>query len=302
MTRYRRAARRHRLLRNLRATAAALLAIFATAGTARAQTTTAATPEIGLDGTPTRKASWEAGFVAGGGRLADYPGSDQSHVRGLVAPVLFYRGPVLSIDQSGVRGRVFDSPDFEFELTATGAFDAHNNSARDGMPDLDYLFGLGPQLVYKGLRGVPGQPTLHLKLRALMSTDFHRLDSRGYTFNPELRWRLRPFSDPLTRLTFSLEPTWASRALTRYFYEIDASQATATRPAYAARAGYIGSEAMLTLSRRHGREFSWFVSARAMSLHGAANADSPLLKSKTNFDFGAGVVWTPWRSEGAWAD
>jgi outer membrane scaffolding protein for murein synthesis (MipA/OmpV family) len=238
---------------------------------------------------------WEAGFAAGGGRLTDYPGADQSHVRGLVTPILFYRGPILRVDQSGIRGRFFDTPDLELSLSATAAFDARNNDARAGMPDLDYLFGVGPQLIYKGVHAF-GAPSLHLKLRALMSTDFHRIDERGVSLDPELRWHFHPLAGSPGELTFSLEPSWASRGLTKYFYEVDPSLANAARPAYRARAGYLGTEATLTWSRRLSPSLRWFVSARGLSLHGSANADSPLLRSQFNFGAGAGIVWTPWRS------
>lgn len=241
---------------------------------------------------------WEAGLAAGGGYLSDYPGADQSHLRGIVVPVLFYRGPILRIDQSGIRGRFLNTPDLELELTATAAFDARSNDARAGMPDLDYLFGVGPQLVYKGLHGF-GAPALHLKLRALMSTDLHRVDERGFSIDPELRWRLRPLAGSPGVLTVSLESTFASRGLTKYFYEVAPGQATAARPAYAARAGYLGSEATLTWSRQLSPGLRWFVSARGQSFHGAANAASPLLRSQFNFGAGAGLVWTPWRSAAA---
>ncbi|MGE5116485.1 MAG: MipA/OmpV family protein [Betaproteobacteria bacterium] len=239
---------------------------------------------------------WEAGFAGGGGRLPDYPGADQSHWRGIVAPVLFYRGPILNVDRSGVRGRVFDTPRLQFELTATAAFDAHSNEARAGMPDLDYLFGIGPQLVVKGLPGVPGAPALHLKLRAMYSTDFRRIDEHGATFIPELRWRARAPWPARATLALSLEPTWSSRGFARYFYEVTPAQATPTRPAYRARAGYLGTEVAANLTRRESRTLSWFVSGSALSLHGAANESSPLLRSRGNFTIGAGVIWTPWQS------
>jgi hypothetical protein len=210
--------------------------------------------------------------------------------------VFIYRGPVLRIDQGGIRGRLFDTPDWEFDLTATAAFNARNNEARQGMPGLDYLFGVGPQLIYKGLRSTPGAPTLHLKARAVMSTDFHRLDDRGATFDPELRWRLRPLAGSPMALTLSMQSSWATRRLHRYFYQVDAGQATAARPAHDARAGYLGTEFGATLSRRHGASLGWFVSARALSMHGSANAASPLLRDKWNPGVGAGVVWTPWHS------
>ena len=261
---------------------------------ARAGAQSAPSAEIAADAPPRPK--WEAGVVAGGGHITDYPGADQSHARGLVAPVFIYRGPILRVDQNGIRGRFFDSPDWELNLTASAAFNARSNEARQGMPGLDYLFGLGPQLVYKGLQHRFGGPTLHLKTRAVMSTDFRRIDQRGMTLDPDLRWRIRPLAGSPALLTLSVQPTWATRSLHRYFYQVDAGHATAARPAYRARAGYLGTEFALNLSRRHGESLSWFVTARALSLHGSANAASPLLRDKSNVSVGAGVVWTPWRS------
>ena len=234
--------------------------------------------------------------------MPDYPGADQSQLRGIVVPYLIYRGPVLRVDERGIRGRFLDTEHWELDLTATAAFNARSNDLREGMPELDYLFGIGPQLVYKGWQSGGSGPTLHLKLRALMSTDFKRIDARGASFAPELRWRLRGVAGPASALTLSVEPTWASRPLHRYFYAVDASQATATRPAYAARAGYLGTEFGATLRQRVSRELSWYASANLLSLHGAANTASPLLASRSNVGVGAWLVWTPWRSSEAAAD
>lgn len=239
---------------------------------------------------------WEAGLAAGGGRVADYPGADQSHARGIVVPVFVYRGRVLRIDGGAIRGRVFDTPDWELDLSATGAFNARDNELRRGMPGLDYLFGVGPQLVYKGWRHGGAGPTLHLKTRALFSTDFRRVDRRGFSVDPDIRWRFAPAALPRTALTLSVQPTWASRALHQYFYAVDPVFATASRPAHAARSGYLGTELAATLSRRESGSVSWFVTARALSLHGAANRGSPLLRDRSNINLGAGVVWTPWHS------
>jgi len=189
-----------------------------------------------------------------------------------------------------------------FQVSATGAFNASNNAVREGMPALDYLFGVGPQAVYKGLQAWPGQPTLHLKVRALMSTDFKQIDRRGFSFDPELRWRLRQVAGTPASLSFSLQPTWASRSLHAYFYQVNPTEATLNRPSYNARAGYLGTEAALTLSHRPQRDLSWFISARLTSLHGAANTGSPLLRDRSNLAVGAGLVWTPWRSKNTAAD
>jgi MipA family protein len=245
---------------------------------------------------------WEAGVVVGAGYVADYPGADQSHARGLLAPVVIYRGPILRVDQDGIRGRLLNRSDIEFDISASGAFNARDSDAREGMPDLDYLFGVGPQLIYKGLRELPGSPTLHLKLRAQISTDFHHANGRGVTFDPELRWRIGRIAGTPAELTLGVQPTWASRELQRYFYEVDPAFATASRPAYRARAGYLGTEFKLSLNRRLSPSLAWFVLFRAMSLHGAANSDSPLLRDKSNLNVGIGLLWTPLRSSAGAAD
>jgi len=244
------------------------------------------------------KPVWEAGVVAGGGRVPDYPGSRQSHVRGLLAPLVIYRGPLLRIDQEGVRGRLIRHPDWEFDLTASAAFNARANDARAGMPPLDYLVGIGPQLVYKGWRDASGAPTLHLKLSELVSTDFHRMRRRGEVLEPELRWQVAlPGAGAGTRLSVGLQATWASRSLNGYSYDVAPPYATAARPAYAARAGYLGSQLRLSITRKLTDQLSGFAGVQAMSWHGSANAESPLLLSRTGLSVGVGLVWIPWRSE-----
>lgn len=265
----------------------------------------ATTPEVTPDAsataiapTPTGLPLWEAGLAAGAGYVPDYPGADRYSTRAAVLPVFTYRGPVLRIDGGSVSGRLARSSEWELDLSANGAFNANNNALRKGMPDLDYLFGVGPQAIYKGLNSWPGKPTLHLKLRAILSTDFSRVASRGVSFDPQLRWRLPQVAGTPATLSLSLQPSWASKSLQAYFYQVNPAEATATRSAYDARAGYMGTEAGITLSHRPQRNVSWFVTARLLSLHGAANTASPLLRDKSNVSVGAGLVWTPWRSAG----
>jgi outer membrane scaffolding protein for murein synthesis (MipA/OmpV family) len=256
---------------------------------------TAAAQTVGASADDGGRPLWEAGAVAGGGFFSDYPGADQSHRRGLLAPMVIYRGPILRIDNEGVRGRLLKSDDLEFDLTASGAFNARDNDARRGMPGLDYLFGVGPQMVYKGLRAWPGQPTLHLKSQALMSSDFHRSHGRGYTVEGEMRWR---FGLAGGSVTAGIEPSWASRELQAFFYEVAPAYALPDRPAYTARSGYFGTAFKAAYNRRLSGQLSWFVAGRLSALHGAANRESPLMRRDSAFALGAGIVWTPWQSEG----
>lgn len=257
------------------------------------------------DATPTSQAPmpssrvlplWEMGIATGAGYVPDYPGSDRARARAAILPILIYRGPLLRIENGSIYGRIKQTSNWELNLSANGAFNANNNADRQGMPDLDYLFGLGPQLIYRGWQDQPGSPTLRMKLRAIMSTDLQRIDQRGTSFEPELQWRIARIADTPATLSLSIQPGWGSQSLQSYFYQVNTEEATAARPAFTARAGYMGTEAGLTLTHKPQPDFSWFITARLLSLHGTANRHSPLLRDNSNFSIGAGVVWTPWRS------
>ena len=237
--------------------------------------------------------------MAGAGRVPDYPGSDHSRLRGVLLPILIYRGPVLRIDEEGVRSHLMDTRLWAFELSATAAFNAQGSPDRRGMPDLDYLVGVGPQWIYKGLQAQGQGPTLHLKWRAHLSSDGREFHGQGLAFQPELRWaRPWPAQTGLT-LTASLQANWATRTMGRLLYGVDASQALPERPAYAARAGWHGADATLALQRRVAPGLAWFAKVQLSALHGAANQDSPLLKRRLQGAAGIGLIWTPWRSAAA---
>lgn len=240
---------------------------------------------------------WELGVVAGSGWVPDYPGSGHSRGRAVLLPMLVYRGPVWKVDDEGVRGHLLDAGPWSFEISATAAFNARGSPARQDMPDLDYMLGVGPQWIYRGWQSDGRGPALHLKWRAHVSSDGREVHGHGLSFQPELRWTRAVLADPAASWTVSLQSTWATRPLGRRWYEVRPDQATPERPAYAARAGYHGTEASMGFSRRAAPGLSWFAVMQLGLLHGAAAGDSPLLRRRAELAAGLGVIWTPWRSD-----
>jgi hypothetical protein len=59
----------------------------------------------------------------------------------------------------------------------------------------------------------------------------------------------------------------------------------------------LGTTFKLDFNHRVDASPSWFFAVRALSLQHAANEASPLLRSKANLSLGAGLVWTPRRSQ-----
>lgn len=248
---------------------------------------------------------WE--FGAGGGLLdvANYPASSERNFIALAAPYLVYRGDVFRIGGgNGARAVVVDESDFEIDLSFGGAFsaDSEDNSARAGMPELDFLFEVGPQLIYK-LKDFSfdgkgkGRLNARLQARAVFSTDFGRIDKRGFVVEPTLSYQQRGVLFDKTGLNISFSATYASEKLHDYFYQVDTAFATNGRPEFDAKGGYLGSELSVGLSFPIAENIRGFFGGSAQFHQGAANEDSPLYEDDVTYSVGIGFVWRLYESD-----
>ena len=250
----------------------------------------------------TTRPLWEIGIGAGGGWIPDYPAAGQNHFNGLGFPFIVYRGDFLRVgDRRGpVRGRFLNTERFEFDISLQAAFpvDSDDNDARRGMPDLDWLVGIGPQLKVK-LFNNPGTNRLNLDIpvRAVFSTDFASLTNRGYVFNPRLTYRHENITDKKLRLFAAVGPIFTTSKLMDYFYTVQPEFATAARPEFEAKSGYLGSEATLGLSTRHDKKLRFFLGTRVGIYKGAANEDSPLFREDLTVGVFGGFIWSIWQSD-----
>ena len=127
---------------------------------------------------------WELGLAGGVVSTPSYPGADDRETRGLVLPLIIYRGKVFRSDQGGIGARVFKSDRAELDIGLAASLPARSDDveARAGMPDLGALAEFGPRLKlrlarfdrYSGLRA-------ELPLRAVMEVR-SGLRHQGYTF------------------------------------------------------------------------------------------------------------------------
>jgi hypothetical protein len=113
----------------------------------------------------------------------------------------------------------------------------------------------------------------------------------GWAFSPRLNLDVEdPWSAAGWNLGMLVSPMWADRRFHRYFYAVGAADATATRPAYDARAGYNGTEFLVSLSKRFAQ--CWVGAfARYDTLAGAAFIDSPLVRSRGYVAGGVAFAW-----------
>jgi len=176
--------------------------------------------------------------------------------------------------------------------------DSGSNDARRDMPDLDFLFGIGPQMIFK-LINEPGHRKLNFSLqaRAVYSTDFSSLDDRGYVFNPKLHYSHHHVTGLDLNVSTSVGPIFATEKLMDYFYEVDPEFVTPSRPAYDADSGYLGTNITLGVSKRFNSRFRLVAGTRLGIHSGATNDDSPLFKDKLNLGVFTAFAWSFAQSE-----
>lgn len=249
---------------------------------------------------------WEMGAGAAYARLPDYRGSDEAHGYLLPFPYLVYRGDFFKADRQGVRALFFDSryAEVDFSAGATVPVNSGKNRARAGMPDLRPTVELGPQLkihlAHVG-EAAPGQRELELDLRlpvrlALTWRDGGPRDVGLLAF-PNLNLdRKIDMAGGRWNLGLLAGGYFADRRYHDYFYGVAPQFATAERPAYSARGGFGGWQAIVALSATYGKTWlGGFV--KADWLRGAVFEDSPLVRRRTNLSAGIGVSHVFARSE-----
>lgn len=250
---------------------------------------------------------WELGVGGFAWIGPDYPVSGESNLRGLPFPLIIYRGDFLRIGEDAAARIVpIDVPLYEVGISVDGAFgaDSDENDARDGMPDLDPMLQVGPEVVFHGPRfdlGEFGEGYVEfaLQARAVFSidTDDLRVESRGFVGQPLLRYTQRGLLGSKLKLGAEIGPVFATEKLHDYFYDVDSAFARAGRPAFAAEGGYLGTEIGFDLGYALNDRWNLFGGVDLSLHHGAANVDSPLFEDRLGVAAFFGATYAIWRSE-----
>lgn len=240
------------------------------------------------------KPLWEIGAGVTALTFPAYRGSDQTNNFVLPFPYFTYHGKVLKADRQGVRASLFDSD--RVDLTISAALLPPSSSKdiriRNGMPDLEGSFEIGPQVNLTLWRSDDRARfvKLLLPMRAAFTLEGSPKDI-GWVFHPKLNmditdlpglngWRLGMLAGPL----------FGDKRQHDYYYSVDPRYATAGRPAYQAEAGYGGMQYLASFSKRFPK-FWVGAFARYDNLGGATFADSPLVRQQDYVAAGVAVAW-----------
>lgn len=285
------------MLRRLLALVAFAFTFFAWSGSAVAQPAL-----LGLETTDDTAPLWEGSLLAVGTYIAHYPAASQGQYKALPVPFLIYRGENFRIGDNGLihARKELGGGRFELDLGLDGSFnvDSSDNRAREGLPDLDLLIEAGPKGVWHFTSEQSDvQIDLSLEVRAVIATRFVGFSYEGIDVNPEISFFDRTLGGTKLRGYFAIGPSFGFDGVNDYFYTVAPQYATATRPAYKARSGYIGTEGTLGIAYPVNDRLLVFAATQVGYYGGSKNEDSPLFRDKTNFNFGLGVRWSFWQSE-----
>jgi len=240
------------------------------------------------------KPLWELGLGMAVVSFPAYRGSDQSSTMLLPAPYFIYRGKFFKADRHGVRGPLFESELVDLSISVGLSPPAASNDivARQGMPDLDANFEIGPQLdvtLWKSAEKAD-QLRLLLPLRAAFTLT-GQPQSIGWVFHPKFNLDIY---DPggLTGWTLGLQsgPLFGDRRQHAYFYDVTPAYVNSDRPVYEASGGYAGMQFLMALTKRYPKY--WIGAfARYDNLQGASFGASPLVLSQKYFASGFALSW-----------
>ncbi len=247
----------------------------------------------------TARPLWEVGLAAAGGLVPDYPASDRYRARAIPFPYFVYRGRLFRSDENGARLRTDVRPNIELDVSGGASFATHSDASgpRAGMPKLDYLLELGPNL--KITLDRPSADTrwlLQLPLRAVASANGLHWGYRGLVFDPTIGLHTRALLGSRWSAYADIGPQFASARFQQYFYQVDPQYALPDRSAYQAHGGYFGSRLELGASHKLGRDFRLFFYSRVDDHNGASSEDSPLFKAHLDYTAFAGISWAFWHS------
>jgi MipA family protein len=243
---------------------------------------------------------WEIGVAAAAGVVPDYPASDHYSPQAIPFPYFAFRGRVFRSDQNGARLRADVRSNVEVDVSGGAAFAAQSNSssARAGMPNLDYLLELGPNLKITLDRPSPESRWLvELPLRVVASFYSLHAGYQGLVFTPDVGFHTRSLLGSRWNAYADIGPSFASARYQQYFYQVEAQYALPDRPEYLAHGGYFGSTLEMGVGHKLGKDLRVFFYGRVDDYAGARSEDSPLFKTTLGYSAFAGFSWSIWHSK-----
>ncbi len=232
-----------------------------------------------------------------------YPGSSENKTNGVGAPLFIYRGRKVRFGEFGVaRAITAETKKLELDISLDAAYSAEDAKARAGMPDLDYLFQIGPQVVahlYDTGWTENGRTELigFAPVRGVAHSDFKSIGHAGFLAEPSIMFRRQYPGQLRTSWNARIFASIADENLMDYWYSVDPQYATISRPFYDAKGGYLSTALNVSWTRELTEDFQIFITYQGRYFGGSANRDSPLMEKDFTNAISFSFVWKALKSK-----
>lgn len=219
-----------------------------------------------------------------------YPGSPQTDTFVSPFPYLEYEGDWLSIDRDGIQANLFEDDRLTLDISVSGSLPVNNDDdvLRQGMPDLELILEVGPELEVRLYESGPHSFELHIPFRAALELDPSRgIEPVGWVFDPRLNY---VWAQSSWEFEVDLGFYAADQEYNQLLYGVSPQDALADRPSYRAQGGLVGYRLSSTVRYDIG-DWTLLAYARAMDLSASDNSNSPLFADDEYFAFGVGAIW-----------
>jgi outer membrane protein len=233
---------------------------------------------------------WQAGIFAIHISNPSYPGADTTQKHSFVLPAVTYRGKILRADENeSPRARFFRSDMSELDISAAAYFSSDSEgTAREGMPDLDYVGELGPRFNWWWIRNKEMEVRSAFPIRSVFSTDFARFRTLGSSFTPTFYLDFKKLPVEGFQFFTSLSFQFLDRGAAGYFFNVDPAFVRADRSAYQVQSGYMGESLSTRVVWKIGRTYTSF-GVSVDDYTRSSFRDSPLLKNRQTLSSFIGI-------------
>ena len=219
-----------------------------------------------------------------------YPGSSQTATFVSPLPYHEYDGDWLSGDRDGIQAHLFEDDRITLDLSVSGSLPVNNDDdqLREGMPDLELILEVGPELEIRLSEFGAHSFELHVPFRAALEIDPSRgIEPVGWVFDPRLNylWAQSGWEFEIDLGLYAADQTY-----NQLLYGIRPQDALDDRPIYRANGGLVGYRLSSTL-RYDVNDWTFLAYARAMDLSSSDNSMSPLFVDDQYLAYGVGAIW-----------
>lgn len=258
---------------------------------------------LGETTTESKKPLWEVGLFSSAMTFPLYLGADEQMYYFLPLPYFVYRGEKFRMDRDGVEGIFLKTDHLQSTISLSGYPPVNGETeAREGMPDLGALFGIGPELKwYLNSRKALNPIYLATAVHGVSSIDFDSglaMAYEGLRYSINLVYQNRSLIRKKgSSFGVNAGVYYADSGLHSYVYDVDPVYVRSDRPYYKSARGHSGHSVYGYLIYGLTDVLSLGVFGRWDNVKHAVYNDSPLVRQNDTYVGGLSLIWKIYESK-----